>query len=91
LEIYSADPDTERHLQERLQKSVCYRALLTLSFAPYAEAYRSQQNSKVSRETIQNNGTGQSFTSALGPAPPALVEKCKTEASFEQIGSGSQD
>jgi hypothetical protein len=82
---------TERQLRERLQKSICYRALLTLSSAPYAEAHRSQQNSKISRETIQNNGTGQNFASAIGPSPPALVEKCKAKASIEQSSAGRQD
>jgi hypothetical protein len=62
-----------------------------LSSAPYAEAYRSQQNSEISRETIQNNGAWQSFACAIGPSPPALVEKCKTKASIEQSGAGRQD
>ncbi len=50
---------------------------VTLSFAPYAEGYFSQQNKKSGSETIQNHGPRESFTRPIRAASFALGKERK--------------
>jgi predicted NBD/HSP70 family sugar kinase len=57
-------------------------------FAPHAETDRSQQNSKISRETFQNHCARQNSAGAIGAATPALRKKCEAKTSVRQSGAG---
>jgi hypothetical protein len=68
------------------RKSVCHEAKLPLSFAPYAESDRAQQNPEISLEAVQNHRDGQSHASTCFAQTSSFLEKCETQAPHGQVG-----
>ena len=66
-------------------KSVCHEAKLPLSSAPYAESDRSQQNPKVSLETVQNYRDGQSHAATRFETASAFLEERQAQAPHGQV------